>query len=401
MVLQMKRNKSKPVYILDGVRTPTGNPYKSLKNYTAAQLGAAVVKAIIKRNKVSKKDIEEVIIGNAVSAGLGQNLACQISFLAGLPVNIPCFTVNNVCGSGLQSVVLASRAIRGGDIEVCLAGGAESATHSPYLVSREDAENYSGDFSNLTLADSILKDGLCCSITNSPMGELIEKLTRTYKISREEQDFFSLNSHQKAAHALESGKLDNEMISLKSDKNKKILKDDRPRKKMQMEVLSRLPPVFWTGGSVTAGNSSIACDGASLLLLASQNYVERYRLKPLAGIRHVESAAGDPKKTFEMTWQAIKNCLDHEKFSVDDIDLFEISEAFAAQVILTQKKLKIPNDRLNIYGGDVACGHPLGAAGARALVTLAHALHTENKKRGLVCISFGGGGSIAIIIERV
>lgn len=384
--------KSKKVFILDGMRTIVGSPFKSLKEFSAVDLAACLIKEVIRRNRIKKKLVHKVILGNAVSAGLGQNAARQAALMGGLPETTPAYTVNNVCGASLQAVILSAQTISAGQSHICFAGGTESATHSPFLVKREDGDNYSRG----NLIDSLNNDGLTCQMTGKSMGELVEKLAKNNNISREVQDAFSLQSHQKACIAHQQKVFSNEIKVIN-----KIEKDDRPRKRLKLESLKNLPSAFVKRGSVTAGNSSTPCDGAAIAVLVSKEFLSETKLKPKARILGLSNVMGKPELTFEMTSLAIKNCLQEAQLKINEVDLFEVAEAFAAPVLLVKKKLKIPEEKLNVYGGDIAFGHPLGAAGARILVTLMHALNEKKLKKGIACISYGGGGAMAIAIESV
>jgi len=386
-------DSSKAIYLIDGLRTPIGNPNKSLKEYSAAKLAAIVIKEIVRRNKIKKHLVDEVVLGNTVSAGTGQNVSRQACLMAGLSNKTPAYTVNNVCGAGLQSVISAVRSIKAGDAQLIIAGGTESATLCPLLVSKDDEAQKSAPI------DSLQNDGLFCQITGKKMGELVEKLSKKHHITREEQDQYSFESHHRAVMAQEAGVFIKEIVALKTSEIQRVEKDDRPRRNITLERLGVLPPAFVKKGSVTAGNSSAACDGAAVILISSSNFVEKYRLKPKARIVDYASISISPELTFEAIITAIQTVLKKCGLKIEDIDLFEINEAFASQIILTKNKLKIPTKKLNIFGGDIAFGHPLGAAGARILATLVNGLRNRNLKKGLASISYGGGGAVAMIIE--
>jgi len=387
----------KLVYIIDGARTPISNPYRSLKEFTATQLGAFVIKELVRRTHLNKKCISEIILGNTVSAGIGQNFTRQAAMMAGLPDNIPSFTVNNVCGSGMQAVLLAVKSILSGDAEICIAGGAESATHNPFLLKRDDENSQN----NKDQVDSLQYDGLYCPISGKSMGQLAQDLANRYFISQQDQDEFSLNSHRKAVFAQEQEKFQKEIIALKTSQRKRIDRDDRPRRNITLDSLQSLPPAFQRGGSVTAGNSSVACDGAAAILLASEESLEKYKLIPKAKIISYASVMINPQKSFEAASLSIKTCLKKRNMNIDDVDLFEIGEAFAVQMVMTKKKLKIPDNKINVNGGDIAFGHPLGVAGARVIVTLIHALQDKRKKIGVASISYGGGGALSVLVESL
>ncbi len=390
---KVKRYRS--VYILDAARTPIGSPFRGLKDLTAAQLGAVVLAEIVRRTKINKTDINEIILGNTVGAGTGQNAARQAAVLAGIPVTVPAYTVNNVCGAGLQAVFSAAQAIEAGRADLVLAGGAESATHCPLLLPQEAKEN----FQKKLIRDSLSTDGLWCNLSGKRMGELAEYLAGKAKISREEQDQFSLQSHQKAVEAQIKGKFDSEIVGIKTGAGT-IKIDERPRKNLKPLSLSALPGAFVKDGTVTAGNSSVPSDGASALALVSEEFARKNKLSPLAKVLGYVSVAVDPVDVFAATVPAVQAVLRQAGLTVRDIDVWEIGEAFAVQACYARDKLKIPAEKINIYGGDIALGHPLGAAGARILTTLVSALVNEGKRRGLAGICLGGGGCLAIVIEK-
>ncbi len=380
------------IFIIDGVRTPIGATFKGLKNFTAAELGGIVIKEILSRNKIPSKLIDQVILGNTVSAGIGQNVARQAAVFGGLPSAAPTLAINNVCGSGLQAVILGAQAILAGDARCIVAGGTESATHAPYFFKR----NTQAGKELSSKEDSLIFDGLFCQITQKHMGQLAEDMAEKYKISRKMQDAFSFQSHQKAVSAQAKGYFKNEIISVGTLKD-----DERPRKNINLERLSNLPSAFKEKGTVTAGNSSYPSDGAAAVLLASKEFIQQHKLKPKARILSYDTSAVDPKDVFTASIPSIERALKKAKLSLKNIDFFEISEAFAVQTIVNQKELKIPSEKLNIFGGDVALGHPLGATGTRILITLLSALQNQKKNLGLASVCLGGGGAVTVIIEKV
>lgn len=396
-------SKTRPdnaVFIFAGLRTPIGYPCRGLKEFTAAQLATFAIKGICQRNRIDKRWIDEVILGNVVAAGTGQNLARQAALAAGLPATVPAFTVNNVCGAGLQAVILAAQSVALRKADLILAGGTESASQSPYFVKRAQAENYEKKIKDLDPMDCLQHDGLFCQMTGQKMGELAQKLAHEFDISREDQDDYAFESHRKACLAQKQGKFKKEIVSLRNHE-RTIHHDEHPRKTLERAWLDKLPPVFWTGGTVTAGNSSPSCDGAAVAAVGSSDFQKKHKRKPLARIVGYASIAVTPENVFESTNTAIEACLKECRLQLRDIDFFEISEAFAAQIVLVERKTKIPRAKINAFGGDLALGHPLGTAGARILVTLLSVLRDRKKKRGLACVSFGGGGAIAMVIERV
>lgn len=382
--------KLKDIYIVDCKRTAIASANRGLKNFTAAQLAAFVIDGILDKNKFAETSISEVILGNTVSAGTGQNLARQAVFLSGLPKTTPAYVVNNVCGSGLQAVVLGAQKILAEGDDFVLAGAAESATHNPQLVFQPAGDP----------VESLLRDGLLCPLAGKYMGDICEELAKEKDISRQKQDEYSFESHRRACAARAAGKFDKEIVPVK-DGNSLFDKDERPRKNTSLKKLGRLPAVFSEGGTITAGNASAPSDGACAFLLASSGAIEKNNLSPIARILGYVSIAVEPKRVFADGAVAINECLTQCGLSLDDIDLFEIVEAFAAQAVFTQQSLNIPKRKMNFNGGDIALGHPLGIAGARVLVTLIHALIDQKKKRGLAFVAFGAGGAIAMIVETV
>ena len=394
-----KKRPDNAVFIFAGARTPIGYPYRGLKEFTAAQLATFAIKGICQRSRIDKRWIDEVILGNVVAAGTGQNLARQAALAAGVPATVPAFTVNNVCGAGLQAVILAAQSVALRKADLILAGGTESASQSPYFVKRVEAENYEKKIKDLDPMDCLQHDGLFCQMTGQKMGELAQKLARQFDISREDQDDYAFESHRKACLAQKQGKFKKEIVSLRNHE-KTIHYDEHPRKTLERAWLDKMPPVFWTGGTVTAGNSAPSCDGAAVVAVGSSDFQKKHKRKPLARIVGYASIAVTPENVFESTNTAIEACLKECRLQLRDIDFFEISEAFAAQIVLVERKAKIPRSKINAFGGDLALGHPLGTAGTRILVTLLNVLRDQKKKRGLACVSFGGGGAIAMVIER-
>ena len=390
-------NSTNSIYIIDGVRTAIGSPFKGLKMFNVSQMSAVVIEAVLERNQIKKDQVSLVILGNTVSAGTGQNFARHAAYLAGLPVTVPAYKISNVCGSGLQSIISAAQAIWAQDAELVIAGGAESATFSPQIISKDSQTA----LEDKNVIDSLLHDGLRCALTEKHMGELCEALAAQHNISRREQDEYALQSHQKACQAQAKGKFSQEIVAVKDAQGNIFSADDRPRKSLTMETLEVFSPAFRQGGTITAGNACVPCDGACAVLVAGQDFVQRQHLAPKARLMGYAAIAVKPEDAFAAGIDAIEQCLERSHLKMADIDLFDMSEAFAAQVILTQKKLKIPGEKLNVHGGDIALGHPLGTAGTRSLVTLLHALIDQKKRRGISCVCLGGGGAVAVAIELV
>ncbi len=385
------------IYIIDAVRTPIGGVNKSFKNLSASQLAAVTIKELIHRTRVNKYSINQVILGNTVAAGLGQNFARQAALLADLDETIPAFSVNNVCGSGLQAVILGAQAILAGDADLIIAGASESATQTPFLVDKDESSSPK----SREKIDSLVSDGLFCKMTGKSMGEIVEGLVKKYGISKEEQDFYAYESHRKAVLAQQQNKFSKEIIPVKVSASKTIDKDERPRANLKLDALKGLRPAFKADGTVTAGNSSVPSDGAAAVLLASRPFIQKQKIRPLAKLTGYASIALKPELTFESAMEVIKAILKKNNLKLEQIDLFEIAESFAAQIVVTKNKLGILDNKLNIFGGDIALGHPLGSAGTRILVTLVHALHDQKWRRGLAAISYGGGGGIALLVKRI
>ena len=381
------------VFIVDTGRTAIGRLYKSLANVSAAQLAAAVMRAFIERNAtIKKKGIDQVILGNVVSAATGQNLACEAALLSGLSESVPAFSVNQVCGAGLQAVMIACQAMKAAESQVVIAAGTESASRSPKIFL---------ELKHKYRVESLIYDGLWCHLTDKHMGELAELTAEKFAINRETQDRYALASHQKTYAALLDKNFDREIVPIRVEADGIFKQDERIRPDTTFEQLRGLPAAFKENGTITAGNSSAPSDGAAAVLLAASSGVRKYKLTPRARILGYASVAVNPLEVFASTRLSIKQCLEQCGLSLKDIDFFEISEAFAVQAVLTRSSLKIPSAKMNVWGGDIALGHPLGAAGLRALVTLVHVLEKQKKKRGVASVCFGGGGSIAMAIEKI
>ncbi len=379
-----------PIYIVDGIRTPVGSTFKSLKSFSAAELASFVIDEMCCRYSNIKKEVDQVILGHTVSAGTGQSMARHAVSLSELDIETPAFSVNSVCGSGLQSVILGAQAILSNQANLILAGGSESASHNPQIIKRGNDS-----------VESLLVDGLSCVMSDAHMGELAENLAKEFKISREEQDKLSFESHQKAYKAQEQGKFDKEIVSVKKDNGELFSRDERVRKNISFERLQMLPSSFEENGSITPGNASSPADAAGIVLLANDQAIKKYNFKPKAKILGYATVALDPKQSFLGAIKATEKCLKKSNLKKEEIDLFEIGESFASQAVLTKKELNIEDKKFNIFGGDIAIGHPLGSTATRILITLLHALEDQNKKIGLMSICFGSGGGIAMAIERL
>jgi len=389
------------VFLLSGVRTPIGKYLGGLAEVPATQLGAIVIAEAMRRAGVPPERVEEVILGNVIQAGTGQNPARQSALKAGLPDTIAAFTVNKVCGSGLKAVMLAAQAIRAGDAELIVAGGIESMSRAPYLLF--DARS-GWKYGDQKVVDAMIHDGLWCAFENWHMGEAAEHIAQKCNISRAEQDRFAAQSHQRASAAWEKGAFNAETIAVtvgSGPKAKTVNRDEGMRPDSTAQILAKLKPSFREDGTVTAGNASMLSDGAAALLVASARAAERVGTKPLARIVAYATSGVAPKDIFIVPVSAVRMVLEKAKLNLKDIDLFEMNEAFAAQMLACSKELKLDEERVNVNGGAIALGHPIGASGARVLVTLLYALEQRGLKRGLASLCLGGGNAVAMIVERM
>lgn len=391
-----------PVYLISAVRTPIGKFLGGLSEMAAPQLGAIVLKETLKRANLEPNTIDEVIMGQVVQAGSGQNPARQAALKAGLPETIAAFTINKVCGSGLKAAMLGAQAIKAGDADLILAGGMESMSRAPHLIEQSRTGYKYGDGK---LVDALIKDGLWCAFENWPMGEAAEYTAQTCGITRLDQDTFSAQSHKKASQAWESGAFQQEVIPVTvgtGNKAKTIERDEGFRPETTPETLGKLRPAFQPeGGTVTAGNASQLSDGAAAVLLASENAVKKYRLTPLARVVAYATSGVSPKAIFTAPVSAVRMVLEKSRWTLSEVDLFELNEAFAAQMLACSRQLELDDNKVNVHGGGVALGHPIGASGARVLVTLIHALKLRNVKKGCASLCLGGGNAVAMTIESV
>ena len=394
--------KNDDVLIAGATRLPTGKFLGTLASFSAPQLGGMVIREALKRAEVAPDLVEEVIMGNVVQAGEGQAPARQASLNAGLPASVSALTINKVCGSGLQAVMLAANSIKAGDAEVLIAGGMESMSQAPYLLPQARTGYRMG---HGTMLDSVIHDGLWCAFENHHMGLSAELIAEKFEISRAAQDELSLSSHQKAAKAIESGAFKREIlpVEIKSKKSVTVFDTDEPvRPDSTLDALSRLAPVFKPdGGVVTAGNAPGLSDGASAMVVLSGAAAEQHGITPQARITGYATAGIEPKYIFAAPPLAVKKLLERTGMQLGDFDLIEVNEAFAAQVLANAKELKFDQSKMNIRGGAIALGHPIGASGAKILTTLIHALQDTGGKRGLVTLCLGGGGAVAMSIELV
>lgn len=389
------------VVIVSGVRTAQGKFDGALKGFSAPQLGGIVIKEAVARAGIEPEDVDEVVMGNVVSAGLGQNVARQAAIAAGLPYRIGAFHVDKVCGSSLKAVILAAQAIKCGDADVVVAGGMESMTNCPYLLEKA---RFGYRLFDGKLVDSMVRDGLWDVYNDFHMGNTGEIIAEKYNVSRRDCDEFALWSHQKAAKATENGSFKEEIVpvEIKQKKGDSIVfdKDEGIRKDSTLEKLAKLPPFFKENGVVTAGNASQITDGASAVVIMSRGKAEEKGIEPLATIKGYNCSGVKPEFVMEAPIPGVKDLLKKMKLSMDDIDLFEHNEAFSSASVAVIKELGVPRDIFNIHGGAVALGHPIGSSGSRILVTLIHALKRYDKTRGLATICLGGGNALSMIVER-
>jgi acetyl-CoA C-acetyltransferase len=399
----MKKNGSEAV-ILSAARTPSGGFQGSLSGFTAPELGAIVVQEVVKRAGIpNSEDINEVLMGNVVSAGLGQNPARQSAIFGKLPVSVGAMTINKVCGSGLKAAMLAAQSIRAGDGDLFVAGGMESMSRAPFLV---DGRTGRLRFGNAELTDALLKDGLWCALENWSMGDAAEFIAGVYNVSREEMDEFAYNSHRKAIEAIDGGKFKAEIVpvEIKDRKGRVTIfdTDETPRRDTSFEILSKLRPAFQKDGKVTAGNAPGLNDGAAAVVVASRAKAEAMGIQPMARIIGYGHVAVEPKYLFDAPSKAIPDVLKKAGWNLSDVDLIELNEAFAAQVLANGKALQDSGwdwDKVNVNGGGIALGHPIGASGARVLSTLIYALMDRGLKRGLASLCLGGSEAVAMAIE--
>ncbi|MEO0101936.1 MAG: acetyl-CoA C-acetyltransferase [candidate division WOR-3 bacterium] len=392
----------KECVIVGAKRTPVGRYLGALSSLQAPDLGAIAIKGAVEQAGIDPKEVEGVIMGHVCPAGLGQAPARQAQIKAGIPPDVPALTVNKVCGSGLISVVLACQAIKAGDCKIMVAGGQESMSNVPYYLHklRQGAK-----MGNVELVDGMIYDGIWCAFENVHMGVLGEFTAENSKISREEQDRYALNSHMKAVKAIREGKFKEEIVPVKIPQKKGepiiVDTDEGPRPDTTYEKLASLPPAFQKGGTITAGNASSINDGASALVVMEKKEAARRGLKPLAEITGYATGSVEPKYLFYAPVKAIKKLLSALNVDLSYFDLIEINEAFSAQVLADGKELGWDWERVNVHGGAVALGHPIGASGARILTTLIYALKDRNLKKGLAAICLGGGEAVAMSINLI
>jgi acetyl-CoA C-acetyltransferase len=388
------------VYILSAIRTPIGKFGGALASLTAADMGGVAAKAAIERAGIQADQIEEAIFGNARQAGGGPNVARQISIRSGVPQEVPAFTVNKACASGLKSIALAYQAISLGDASCILAGGTESMSRVPYYLEAR----WGYRLGNQELVDGMYRDGFFCPMAKLVMGETAEVLAEHYKISREEQDEYALASQSRAARAIAAGRFDAELapVTIEGKKGTTIFsRDEHPFADASMEKLGKLAPVFSKTGTVTAGNSSGITDGAAAVVVANEHFVKQKNLKPLARIAAVTSVGVDPRTMGIGPVPALRKMEEKHNLKLHDFGLIELNEAFAAQVIACDRELNFNRDKLNVNGGAIAIGHPIGCTGTRIVATLLHEMLKRNTKRGVATLCVSGGLGMALALENV
>jgi acetyl-CoA C-acetyltransferase len=387
--------------IVSAVRTPVGTFGGAFKDVPATELGARAVEAALERAGLQGDDVDEVLLGCVLSAGLGQNPARQASIGAGIPKEVPATTVNMVCGSGLKSVALASQMIRAGDVEVVVAGGMENMSRAPYLL---ESGRFGARMGDTQLVDSMIRDGLWDAFNDIHMGITAENLAEQYSISREEQDEFAAASQQKAEQAVSSGAFKEEIVPIEvpaKGGTKTVDNDEHPRSGTTVETLSGLRAAFKRdGGTVTAGNASGINDGAAAVVVMSARMAQERALKPLGTVESYASVGVEPAIMGIGPVPAVNKALEKAGLKLADVDLFELNEAFAAQSLAVLRELDIEPDRINVHGGAIALGHPIGASGGRILVTLLHELRRRDARRGVATLCVGGGQGQAAVIRN-
>ena len=390
---------SKSVVITAATRTAVGSLGKSLKNVPGEELGSTVIKETIKRSKLKPAEIDEVIMGQVLTGGAGQNPARQAAMKSGVPKEKPAYVVNQVCGSGIRSIASGFQSIKSGDSNIVIAGGQESMSLAPHAVHLRDGKK----LGNTELTDTMIKDGLWDAFHGYHMGVTAENVATKFQVTRNEQDKFALNSQEKALKAIKENKFNDEITNFKIKSKKAEIdfnKDEHPREGINIEGLSRLKPVFQKDGTVTAGNASGINDGAAAVTLMSEEEAKKRDLKKLVSIKSWASCGVEPSLMGTGPIPASKKALELAGWKIEDVDLLEVNEAFAAQSIAVLKTLGISEEKVNVNGGAIALGHPIGASGTRILVTLIHEMIKRNSKKGLATLCIGGGMGIAMCVER-
>jgi len=389
----------KNLYITSASRTAVGSLGKSLKNESSEKLGSSVISDVIKKSKIKEIEVDEVIMGQVLTGGTGQNPARQAAMHSGIPKEKPAYVVNQVCGSGIRSVVSGFQSIKSGDSKIVIAGGQESMSLAPHAIHLRDGKKL-GD---AEIIDTMIKDGLWDAFHGYHMGITAENVAEKFQVTRNEQDKFAFKSQEKALKAQKENKFAEEIVNYKIKSKKAEInfnKDEHPRDGVSLETLSRLKPVFKKDGTVTAGNASGINDGAAAVVIMSNNEAEKRNIEKLVSIKSWASCGVDPALMGTGPIPSAKKALDLAGWTVKDVDLFEINEAFAAQSIAVVKTLSVPDEKVNVNGGAIALGHPIGASGTRILVTLIHEMIKRDVKKGLATLCIGGGMGIAMCVER-
>jgi len=391
----------KQAVIVSAVRTPVGKLLGALKGFKATDLGAIVVREAVKRAGVKPEEVDEVIMGCVIQAGLGQNPARQAALRGGLPDTVSAVTVNKVCGSGLKAVMMAAQGVQLGDTEVVVAGGMESMSNAPYLLSKA-REGYR--LGNGEILDSVIQDGLWCAFDDQHMGCTGEVVSERFHVSRAEQDEYAVNSHRKAFAAIKAGKFKDEIVPVEIPQKKGasvFFDTDEPvREDTSIEGLSKLKPAFKEGGTVTAGNAPGVNDGASAVVVTSEERAKFLAVEPLARIVAQATSGTEPKLVMMAPVEAIKKLIKKTGWSLNDVDLIELNEAFAVQAVAITRELSLDPEKINVNGGAVALGHAIGQSGSRILTTMLYELKRRNAHRGIAALCLGGGNAVALAVER-
>jgi acetyl-CoA C-acetyltransferase len=390
----------KEAVIVSATRTPIGKFAGGLKDVSAPKIGSVVVREVVKRAKLDPKEVEECIMGNVISAGLGQNPARQAALYGGLPDEVAALTINKVCGSSLKAVMLASDAILAGKEKVIVAGGMESMTNAPYLLEKA---RFGYKLFDSSLVDAMVRDGLWDIFNNFHMGNTGEIVAQRNSVTRQDADKFSLSSHQKAVRAIKSGAFKDEIVNVEVPSKKEVVifsQDEGPREDSTLEALAKLKPAFRNDGILTAGNSSSINDGASAVVVMESELARERGLKPLVRIVDYVTSGVKPELLMEAPIHAVEKMLLRNKLTVKDIDLFEHNEAFSTASVAVMRRLQIPEEKFNVNGGAVALGHPIGASGTRVLTTLIYAMQAKGAKRGVATLCLGGGNAVAMLVEQ-
>ena len=389
----------KNLFITSASRTAVGSLGKSLKNESSERLGSSVISDVIKKSKIKEVEVDEVIMGQVLTGGTGQNPARQAAMHSGIPKEKPAYVVNQVCGSGIRSIVSGFQSIKSGDSKIVVAGGQENMSLAPHAIHLRDGKKL-GD---AEIIDTMIKDGLWDAFHGYHMGITAENVAEKFQVTRNEQDKFAFKSQEKALKAQKENKFEEEIVNYKIKSKKAEInfnRDEHPRNGVNLETLSRLKPVFKKDGTVTAGNASGINDGAAAVVIMSGNEAEKRNIEKLVSIKSWASCGVDPALMGTGPIPSAKKALDLAGWTVKDVDLFEINEAFAAQSIAVVKTLSVPEEKVNVNGGAIALGHPIGASGTRILVTLIHEMIKRDVKKGLATLCIGGGMGIAMCVER-